>query len=480
MKLFGYDERQYEACNVALKNKVATMDFSGVGLALPSGTVQLKTDVYITHLRFEMHGVEWVVKVTDRRCLGDTLFSFNYTIDYLKDYWLKYSGNIGHYNVYRTTNDNITRPLIPDSRFGFTGRVTYENITGNAVGGSDVLAVFAGTSGNSPTAYRLSWLQWLSVQLEMVKNRDLYNACVGVYMFPFRGNISGASADTSASIAYYRNVDEDLQSYNFNMEIAGFSFGDIAYVFDPSYNSDGAYIDVNTGINIPRPVSFVENTATKYRLYIPYIGSVDINPMQTNGSITVRYYIDFYNGTISAALNGNKATQSPAIALPTIPLAGSTAQQIVNNIDGKSNNTIIAGIVGLVAAAAATVFTQGTALPVAAGIGSTAASAVSIYQQQAVDKPNALIGSISYSSSNGAQGAWQNRFILSKAVPGVCMTREEHGNVYGNIAQRYYDTLADLPRGYYYWVDFSNAVIYGGAEYAEEVRRVYDNKRILV
>lgn len=464
MKIECYNERNARSCNVRLTNLVETVNAAGINISLPQGVIKLNISPLITHLKFMFHGVQWIVKVTNRVSLGNDLYNISYSIDWLKDYWLKYADNTGHYMIARTTVDSLINPMLTDGERSFSADSCRETTVGSLIDITWCVAAVVSISKayldpdpapeDSPSTYLMNISQWINFQKEIVSNTDFQNAILRVFLVPYSAYIAapGAIVDTI-------NVP--------SAEDAGYHAVIFAGDNKPKQLKPKTIIKqtLNPGVTIDAANWFDLRTKA-HTLYIPGIGDVSINPQITGALSTVELWYNMTDGVISATINNAENTRTAANTLPSVSWVTSAAPLAIKNIETQF-------ITGATTMAVSAIATGGT------NVLGLAAGAMGLGINALASKENALYGATSSAQAVGWDMVYRPNFVLSTVYPKTVLTDSQQKAAYGLPAGKPVEHLSDLAPGYY-WLDCSNALIYGGSDYESAYRQALHNVRINV
>ena len=125
MKILLYNERNNAYNHTRLLSTPVEQDIAPVCISVPTGTFRLNYGGYFTHIKFNFDGVTWICRITARRSLGDTLHEYDYTIDYLKDYYNKYGFFDQDIVIERSTDSALWQKFIVDNLFPKGNELTY-------------------------------------------------------------------------------------------------------------------------------------------------------------------------------------------------------------------------------------------------------------------------------------------------------------------------------------------------------------------
>lgn len=487
MVLEIYNERNQPECSVHLTNKVQTLNnVSGINISLPSGTIKLNLREYATHIKLMYHGLQWVLAVTGRESLGNDLYLINYTVDWLKDYWLKYADKSGNYVISRTTNTSYISRFIPDNLFPFNGDFTMTTEEGRNVYGPQYIVVIAPCNNDDyPQVYSCDKTGLEEVQSALLWEPEFNKALVSMYIAPsgIPATLGGWIDEPYFSYPGTRTRDTTIEYVTKHVPIQPMATSHISKL---TYASKNNFWVAQTLLTIPK-TDWRDMYATKYALYIPYIGMVNVDSTRINGSIQVHYMIDYASGTIKAMLNNDRSTLTASCALPTIPIVSGadvvtavrTAQIQYNANQQRVVTDALLGLGGGVvggAMAGGGLGAAGGALfgGIVSGMGSEVRNRISY--DAAIQ--SAAIGGVSVSSVSAYEGLLHNKFYLVTLKPIENMTMAQHIAATGAPSQKYIEHLTDLGDGYY-WLDCSSAVMYGG-QYANQYRAAIHGQRIYV
>ena len=463
MKIECYNERNARSCNVRLTNLVETVNAAGINISLPQGVIKLNISTLITHLKFMLHGVQWIVKVTNRVSLGNDLYNVSYSIDWLNDYWLKYADNVGHYMIARTTVNSLIDPMLTDGERSFSADTTRTTTTGFDVGASDwyicVVVNTYKTAGSdareSPSSLIMPQSTWYSLQNIIISNTNLQNAIIRVFLVPASVYSTAAGTITNRFYIYAGDGTEKIEipAGDTPRNFKEVTKGTLKLTIVPGVQtSANDWLDVRT---------------TAHTLHIPGVGTVPLNPLTIGALSTVEMWYNIVDGTLSATVNGLESTRTGNSTLPSVAWTTSTQPQAIRNITTQA----IAG--GAMAAV-------GIAAGVATGgAGAIVAGAIGIGVNMAAQMSMAEYGANNTSASNGWDMVFNSVFVLTTAKPVPMLTNTEQQTAYGLPSGKPVEHLSDLVPGYY-WLDCSNALIYGGTDYEPAYRQALHNVRINV
>lgn len=354
MQITRYDETLVDARAVNLTNSIGTVDIDvPVGFSCPTGAFRLSEPNNITFTHFTADvpslGGERVFKITSLTCINSKVTEYYYDIDYLKDYWFRYS------------EDSVSGPYIPLPQTllvsqcpepnGSSGSIfpvnqhlssfvdTIAETTGNEMRVSKVFLVMMSARGGDTTlgtgriALKNSSNEAISPKaVYLINDASLLDAFYtkvlevardgsgnvepwddGTFS-GFYSNINNAFfapctlANTGAStnyddVVYYLGNDGSSRSKTF----AGTELhGAIAYINFPTSNGIIENV-VDTGLTITLNSANDLPPYKKYQIYIPYVGWYDIpineiytqDILYSNHKIYVKYYYDLINGKVS-------------------------------------------------------------------------------------------------------------------------------------------------------------------------------------
>lgn len=476
MKFYLYNERNSRDCKTTLtpENLVRTLDVHGVGISLPRGGVKLNVSEFITHMRFTYHGIEWIVKVLQRTNRGNDLYDIEYEIDYLKDYWNKYAGKDGHYMILRSNVTSLWSKYVPDSALPTSGEPAVTHSTGNSldfVGGKNV--VFTVTEGGTPPGvYFASNATWKQVNADLVGSiadytPDALKSVQNAYAVP-TGVLNSFTTTATSHITIFTGYNDDhaggVHDWNGGQPYA------LNKVSLSSRDTDVGTITVDTGIDIPYN-NWMDHRLKQYKLYVPMIGTVSIDPSIVNGRVYVQYYFDVVSGTVQATLNYVETTRTASVGLPQVPLVTSELPLAYREITARAAMNVLPGAIsGGIAGGGGSASVVGGLI---GGIVKPAYEAFSNYY--VAQESNVPISS----PVSGYYGVFHPTFMLTTVTYAPNISQAEQAAANGLVVNKYKNRLSDLATGYY-WLDMTNALIYGGNQYADAVRRVYHNQRIFV
>ena len=381
-------------CSVHLTNKVQTLNnVSGINISLPSGTIKLNLREYATHIKLMYHGLQWVLAVTGRESLGNDLYLINYTVDWLKDYWLKYADKSGYYRIARSSLSTLWSKYTPDAFYPVSIDTEITNTIGNALATSlDNYAIYAIINTYSAenlkqtVCYGMSFESWIVLQSTILKDADTANAVVKAYIAP---SVLYATFGRQG----VRNIDIPKSETAGHGSIpipTGDEF--TAYPIIPTLQ-DSVFTNFNTGLTIPFN-DWRDDKLTIQSMYIPLLGTLTINPAITHGAVIIRYLFDMVDGTVCGIINDNNGTRTAQNPLPQIAIATSSEPQAVRQLTGNmlaNTATSVATTAAMGAGAAGFTGAMGGAL---------AGTVTSLYGY-GVAVENARYGAVSFTSASG-------------------------------------------------------------------------------
>ena len=508
MQITRYDETLVDNRSVNLTNLLDTIDIDvPVGFSIPNGSFRLWEQTPITFTHFTANvpsfGGDTVFVITNLVCINSEVTEYYYSIDYLKDYWNRYSNNnilpLPQTLLVSETSDR-TDNIIPVNT-GITS-IAYNTIeqlgdslnvsrpylvTKCAIGGSmdpTLTARYAMLNGSNEaistkgiyyftTSNILPFFfeQYLAVSPRTGQDfSDLYGNIENSFYAPVVLAGSGATTTQTDDIYYV----SDSGSHD-KMTVTGQLSGQ-TYAVSLPLNNSLIVNDKGTGISITVNNANDLPPYKKYKLYIPYIGWYDVplseiytTPTLFGQSLElcVRYYFDLINGLVAARFGVKidstnilwSSFQTPFVSLPTITIPTSNyATSAIANQNNKDVNTLSTIISSLGALTPA--FVTGnpvTAIPGAAvNLFSKAVQNHAIYEQ---NQANAHLGTFT-SGNDNAIGQIDRQFKLRITTMYSTLTYAQAKELYGFPLNEYTDTVT-IPISGKSWIDTSNSILKG-------------------
>ena len=495
MKIECYNERNARSCNVRLTNLVETVNAAGVNISLPQGTIKLNISPLITHLKFTLHGVQWIVKVTNRVSLGNDLYNISYSIDWLKDYWLKYADNTGHYMIARTDNATYISKYIPDNQFVFTGNFNRITQQGAAIADLRLIVIIAPPRGELyPQVYAVSGTGALELLQSAIFINEKFNKTVlNMFLAPISPtDIISVNWNNVGQIAFPQAVQStDPQPVTPLVYDTGYIPASpipitTGIISKYTYTNKNVVTSHDTQLSIPHN-DWRDMYSSKYALYVPLIGMVNIDTARIHGNITINYYVDLIGGTVKATINGDRTTMTAPCSLPIVTITSASdavssvriaQNQFSMNQQRIGTDALLAGAQGALGGSLAGPIGAGAGL-VSSFTTSLASGFFSNQLSYNIAVQNAAVGGVSTSSASAYEGILYDTPFMVTIAPGENNTMAQHIALNGAPSQKYVEHLSDLAPGYY-WLDCSNALIYGGTDYESAYRQALHNVRINV
>lgn len=207
-------------------------------------------------------------------------------------------------------------------------------------------------SVGASTIYGLAkylWSDSFGAQVEKIFN-DPMEAILGVFSIPVQ-----PIHDTTSTTIKIGNLDTGLTGkYDLLYNTQWFDFGSVT--ISPQFTSGNA--------------AFLDYAPyTKVKMYLPYVGYVDLDTNEVMGSeLTVRYLIDFTTGGFTAYI----FVSQDGLYAPLYQYSGSCASQIP--MSSHSYMNIVSGLINVGASVATTIITDGATAPMLIGAGAGAAN----------------------------------------------------------------------------------------------------------
>ena len=533
MQITRYDETLVDNRSVNLTNQIDVVDIDvPVGFSIPNGSFRLWEQTPITFTHFTANvpsfGGDTVFVITNLVCINSEVTEYYYSIDYLKDYWNRYSSysvlplaNTMISSMYSLDDVQLRRNIFPVNTHVTPIAEGIQELTGNTVNVSKPVIVMISARGGD-TSLNLNRIALKNASNEPLSTKvvytiteeigdldELYSAMLAIdpsddsTFSAFYSNISNAFycpilyAGTGATlnqddVIYFIKNDGGQGSKTF----AGTALsGKIKYVNLPT--SNGILENVKeTGITINIDNANDLPPYKKYQMYVPYIGWYDlpINEIfpqilfYETKELIVKYYFDLINGTVSARFGVKVSSSSgplqywsnyttPYVPLPTIPLPTSNyaANQIMaeNARNSSLRDTAISSLMGIGVGLV-------TGNPIAGILTSgftKSVNAQTAYEQASLS--NSLGGFTS--GRDSSIGQTDRQFKLHIIEFSSTLTYAEGAKLYGYpvntltdaIAFNTHDNLNEK-----YWLDVSNSNIQGSPWYTVNVRNTYNQDYI--
>lgn len=469
MQIECYNMEKYYTGTLQLVGTKKYADIEAIQIGLPSGKIRMKENFPFTHFLMTLDGTQWVCAVNSKIAVGRDVWELTYTVDFVKDFYLKHKSDVLCPMLMRTTDSTKVSPFIPDDKMVFNGNYYLHTATGKTV--AEPAAIFvscagglAGTKTLGSTPVKVSsQLEIRARIIDMVQEVDFFNSITAVYACPnydFGGDAIGGIP--------YAHVVTNNNTYDVEFAYKGSS--GVALI-------GNNMVEVDTGIVLSYS-SWLDTKGKSYMLYVPYIGNVQLDPTITNGFLKVTYMLDPYGGTIKAFFNGNRATMTQSVPLPQYATVttdvGRTIRQL-NNSNTASNTGIIANTV--TGAGMGAVMGGG----VGALIGGAIGGATSLFTNRMnfeSNIKNASIGALSSVGSSGGEPLSQNQFILTILTYNLATTENDVAKAFGKVSQKIVEKLEELGNRSFHWLDVSQCRFTGPMWYVDGVRNAYQMTRI--
>lgn len=91
--LYNHKENQGITAFLAQSEIVYTLyNYNGVDLTMPQGVIRVNADIHVTHFATTIAGRLYICKITGIKAINASVITYNYVIDYLKDYAAQTAG----------------------------------------------------------------------------------------------------------------------------------------------------------------------------------------------------------------------------------------------------------------------------------------------------------------------------------------------------------------------------------------------------
>lgn len=465
LMIYLYNSPEPRGVNTYLNSssQIGSVDYNGIDLSMPTGEIRLAMSESalnnLTHfVVFLPNGNLYrprVFRITGAKSINANVTTFTYELDYLKDYYLN-----------STTPSMLnTLPILKefgvasqssnwaqwrdDPSFPNTGGCGYGLSYGKYTPGyMNALVVNNGIDhACRPNVYLLG-LGDTQVLINYLNTSQyaaaFYKQIVGLYLVPYlAGDWTGAAVNNGKLLGDFTVTNEALTFTAIDED--GNTITDTVSPSVSRLNITGdVYTNIDTNLSITLQ-DFLDIYHTRYNLYVPYVGNVDI-PIKAwakvaraqTASITIecilKFSYNFYDGTFVMSFEDTLSFYTnPAmtpgmyreqIPMPTIALpSGATAFSLYSNKLSLQSQVASTAIQGAVAAASGN-------LP------GVAMSAVNIgLDQYRADLKNDMIlaSGQSYGACNGYLGSTLNQFVAVAIWEIFYQTYDEYSGMNGFI-----------------------------------------------
>lgn len=481
-----YDETNFNNRNMFLTNKVGEIPYKLIEFSSPGGTIRVNTNLQFTHFIGPSFTSDWtprVYRVTTYRTVAENVMDYDFTIDYLKDYWQHFGVTDDNAPICLRTTDSTSwlggeTNMIDDIAM-YTGTITatnynltvlpYANLPGSdATEKAWFMVAFA--DGDSYVMDHADYGHLTRTIKTFANGAMMAAAIAGVYLVPPNSYLSGFTEQTNAITV----TGPDGASCT-----ASLGDGSCKRFTGTVTSSAGGRATSRYYMDIPQTDIFANwhEKSAQWEMYIPYYGIIrpsaqllqDIN----NEGIRLFAYIDPINGLI--AIEGNNyGVMGDFISLPSVPVPSAASNYYsVQNLDTQTNQSIgksALGITGGLIAAGVGIAT-GNAIAVAGGLGSIGTSLVSTgYTLETAKNQREQLAANTYSTYSGGGGTaslCSNTIKLSRYLPDLLIDLPDYYNKVGYPNNRLWKDTGAVS-GKRYWISFLGE-IKGTTEYKNGV-----------
>lgn len=454
MKLTIYNANGARQCNVYLPEVQDTIDYNGVDLALPRGTIVINYIKNFTHFKCTIDNREWIFEVKQKTCVAVNTWECEYEVDYLKDYWNSHKDKTTHIIANRCSNSNYLQKYKNDYEMPMQNKLTITKEVGNSIGKADNKVYIQVSTRTNAYLLDTGVNDWYFNKMGM-NFPDLASSIQDSYLTPFTTPWSATD-----SVSWYKE-DGQLQRDS----------GIALKCLHLDDNLTSSYFDIMNKTGLTINVNDKGLQYDKFILYIPYIGFVTLDPRKVRGSISCTYRLDPFQGTIQAYINDDVGNMTPVVPLPR--------NSILSSKYRNAENMLIAQALGGLATSATGLLLGGvggapTAMLARQGVANTMGMGNQLLQN-ATQLDNLVPD---FTNPTFGNGIIFRDFVLYTIHDSGCMTFEHYGKTNGYLSLKYYEKLSELDSNTYFWLDLSTAVIYGAEWYVNGVKSAYHLKRI--
>lgn len=496
-----YNESNVDSRSIILTNSVGTVStMVGVEFSHPSGIFRLNQFTNATHFKATFAGVEYVYRITGFTAINNGVCEYSYTLDFLKDYFLK---NLNAFIrcggfVTRSTREALWDKFSSDDMILSTGKITVQNSATNVSIGSNFryILVIKGAVDEYTAPYVMyscpkstmkalyhhasymfsqKSLEEPTIQELLNKHITAFNEIVAIYVVP-----EDFGTGNEESVQFPIRREEAVQEYTSLSGVTGKRISNFKNVH--SYTLPNfTYED------------FRDRDYKKVKVYAPFAGMIDI-PVDyfttyngTTHAIQIRYNYNLIDGTVGLSWmhNGIELPCSIAVSqLPQMPIPSSQytsniykeALNYSNNILSSMNNTAASLTTGVMSGA----LIGGGVGAIIGGIASTTLGlTTNLINAGNTHKMNLNAINTNATPYNGVASGFsglQNAdFVYQTTTIETIFTPE----IYGYVVNKPLSDITALLPDTKYWIDLSTANIGGPKWYAEGVKADIGNDYIV-
>lgn len=533
MVITCYNETEVDARAVNLTNQVGTITIVPVNFSYPSGSFRVESSLVFTHFTTAVTAADGqrVFKITGFTAVNAQVIEYYYELDYLKDYWFRYSfgndlgmpdtiikswcaanfviytGGIFPLNTHVSTivdsvnetigkNVNVSRPyfIMMTSNGGDStlsnNRVALKNSSHEPICPK---AIYTMVDASPIDAFYAAALKVDKNSAGEAQPWDegtfngFYSNIVKSFYAPCTISNTGATL-TLDNVVYYLGNDGSARSKTFSGTDVS---GKIGYIVLPEGNGIITN-EHDTEIDITIQTANDLPPYKKYQLYIPYIGwyEIPLNEIFTfnalgTARLFVRYYFDLINGLVSCTFGlkdaGNtmhwSGYQTPYTNLPDFPIPTSnyaySAAAAQSQYEAQSMSNAISSLLGIGAG-----LVTGNILLAGAGIAHGITNQVNATVQKDQATELSSLGGFT-SGRDSSIGQVDRQFKLRTLTFKCALTEADAQRLYGIPVNRFDNTIlfSTNPNGKY-WLDTTASKIKGNEQYVEGVRNDYSRDYI--
>ena len=116
-----YNMEGYYTGTLQIAGPKRAANIEAIQIGLPSGKIRMKENFPFTHFVMTLDGTPWVCAVNGKIAIGRDVWELTYTVDFVKDFYLKHKSDVLCPMLMRTTDSTKVSPFIPDDKMVFNG-----------------------------------------------------------------------------------------------------------------------------------------------------------------------------------------------------------------------------------------------------------------------------------------------------------------------------------------------------------------------
>lgn len=499
-----YDETSQYSNNVRLTNKIDELHINFVNIELPKGKMRLNYAKIFTHIICTVNNIKWILRVESSTNLAGELWEYQYTVDYVKDFFAKQTIADKGFKVLRSNNGSYRNPFLYDTEWQINGEVQYTNEKGNNILDDTstgisvnygIMLVLSSADNrtftncdifqevylfNPPDYYSfikdIVQKTWFVNSFSGEKSREtaLFESINAIYVTPFKdwdgiSYVYDNETQRTCDLTFFGDVSGDSV---FHLDVSAkrvvcdyIEYSGDMFIGTRHKYKQPIYKKIDTGLTLSN-IDFRRKYHRSYNLYVPFAGNIELKidgicpAYKSNIKIEAVYYLDILTGDITVKINDCES----------MIIQGHLCDVPLTTGNESKTTSLMGAFVSTVASVGAAILTKGGSAAIsAAGV----AGGAGMLKAGLTDNQSTQIA-----SATNTKGMHIPYFILETQFTPTAQDINVHALQQGFLCNKY--ITSELAKGYHYILECSNALIQGAKWYTDGVKQELNGKRIYV